>query len=572
VGANGLGPARSGGGGTTSSSSGSGGSSNSSGSSQGSSGSSSSSEADAAGTAELEADAESLGSKAAAMPLLMHNMHALGPTSDSAIADVKASQGVKRGRSKPIGGETGGDSTVKAVKRSNSIGADMSALLDATINEKKAGGGGFPGETSTFAAGLSSNMVLGTPRGVISNQLPNPWDQWNDDEHGLGVGFGMGMDIQSDADILAEFGDFGDFFEDDGLGFGEPPGTAESQVPNFLFDCGEVTNTPGTGSMDTSDPMLLPILDFPMLEGFGHQAQPPQNEPLSARGTKANMFKDNNNPQASGVVGARLSPVPPPPPLPVALETRPKAEAMLLFAPGFEPVDLSGVQEVSASSMISRAPYIPVSKTASVESPPKLEAYVYSAMPPETVKLETLDTAKPDDKVDKEPADNADSKKKADPGREYHIVSGTLGNKQGSPTGQPSAMEGANADLAAGKTQQAPGKKDSPNVIGGGNGSLLESNKNGDRSSSVQSPVATLATELECALLQVAMCRSQDTSSSVSSSVTAKATPMLAKESSSDITQVLCSLLSGRMCFFAMIVIFCLASCYIHSTALDIPP
>ncbi len=128
---------------------------------------------------------------------------------------------MKRGRSKPIGGETGGDSTVKAVKRSNSIGADMSALLDATINEKKAGGGGFPGETSTFAAGLSSNMVLGTPRGVISNQLPNPWDQWNDDEHGLGVGFGMGMDIQSDADILAEFGDFGDFFEDDGLGFGE---------------------------------------------------------------------------------------------------------------------------------------------------------------------------------------------------------------------------------------------------------------------------------------------------------------------------------------------------------------
>ncbi len=46
----------------------------------------------AAGTAELEADAESLGSKAAAMPLLMNNMHALGPTSDSAIADVKASQ------------------------------------------------------------------------------------------------------------------------------------------------------------------------------------------------------------------------------------------------------------------------------------------------------------------------------------------------------------------------------------------------------------------------------------------------------------------------------------------------
>jgi len=122
-------------------------------------------------------------------------------------------QGTKRGRQNPKAAAF--DPPVKALKRSNSIGNDPLGLLDTPTNEKK--GSGFLGESSGFGGGMSGIMGAGTPRGGGS-QLGNPWDQWADDGS---FGMGLGMDIQSDADILAEFGDFGDFFEDDGIGFGE---------------------------------------------------------------------------------------------------------------------------------------------------------------------------------------------------------------------------------------------------------------------------------------------------------------------------------------------------------------
>lgn len=217
------------------------------------------------GVGELEADAESLGSKAAGMTSSRRgNSRMPANTShllDSEVADVKLSQvlvsiyihfsclalsrmgkhyahvllghykrygqethksvytqGTKRGRTKPVVGVVTGDPPTKALKRSSSIGADMSALLDGTVNEKK--GGGVPGDPSAFGGGLSLSIGGGTPKGGGS-QLGTPWDQWGDDGGSMGLGMGMGMDMQSDADILAEFGDFGDFFEDDALGFGE---------------------------------------------------------------------------------------------------------------------------------------------------------------------------------------------------------------------------------------------------------------------------------------------------------------------------------------------------------------
>lgn len=47
--------------------------------------------------------------------------------------------------------------------------------------------------------------------GVASDQIGSHWD-WDDDDRG------MGMDIQA---LLSEFGDFGDFFENETLPFGE---------------------------------------------------------------------------------------------------------------------------------------------------------------------------------------------------------------------------------------------------------------------------------------------------------------------------------------------------------------
>lgn len=47
--------------------------------------------------------------------------------------------------------------------------------------------------------------------GVGNDQIGSHWD-WDDDDRG------MDMDIQA---LLSEFGDFGDFFENDALPFGE---------------------------------------------------------------------------------------------------------------------------------------------------------------------------------------------------------------------------------------------------------------------------------------------------------------------------------------------------------------
>lgn len=47
--------------------------------------------------------------------------------------------------------------------------------------------------------------------GVANEQIVSQWD-WDDDDRG------MPMDIQA---LLSEFGDFGDFFENDTLPFGE---------------------------------------------------------------------------------------------------------------------------------------------------------------------------------------------------------------------------------------------------------------------------------------------------------------------------------------------------------------
>lgn len=127
-------------------------------------------------------------------------------------------QGTKRGRTKSMAGVATSDPPSKALKRSGSVGNDITGLIDGTMNDKR--GAGYLGEPSGFGGGMSSSMGGGTPR-ESGSQLGNPWDQW-DNDGGLGLAMNLGMDMgQSDADILAEFGDFGDFFEDDGLGFGE---------------------------------------------------------------------------------------------------------------------------------------------------------------------------------------------------------------------------------------------------------------------------------------------------------------------------------------------------------------
>lgn len=113
----------------------------------------------------------------------------------------------------------------------------------------------------------------------------------------------------------------------------QPPDTAESQALMFsLPDYGEVTQTPGTAPlMDASDPMVLPILDFPLLEMN-------QNMDLLS-----DMKPGSSMEVSQGSIGGLASPPCPAP----ALNLRLKSEALLCFASGFEPVVVAGGPDVS---------------------------------------------------------------------------------------------------------------------------------------------------------------------------------------------------------------------------------
>ncbi|KAK2974453.1 hypothetical protein RJ640_013195 [Escallonia rubra] len=198
------------------------------------------------------------------------------------------------------------------------------------------------------------------------------WD-WDDDRGG-------GMDIQA---LLSEFGDFGDFFENDTLPFGEheqsyvililiylystvkPPGTAESQALMFSGpDCGNVGSSPGTGIMDISDQMLLPV-GFPSYDTFN----PP---PVVTEESLSKSQEVTKNTLSSGI----LSYTP-------ATSTGEfdyiiKSEALMTFAPEYGAVETPGSE---FTSFTFRSPYIP--KSREVESAnSSSNNYVYSATPP----------------------------------------------------------------------------------------------------------------------------------------------------------------------------------------------
>ncbi|XP_024380105.1 mediator of RNA polymerase II transcription subunit 13 isoform X3 [Physcomitrium patens] len=529
IGVNGSVPGHSNGPGMSSNSSGG----RSSDSSQGSSDTSSSSDVDGDGLGEIEADGDSLGSKGVGALISKNSdMHIPSTSSqglDMDIGDMKNSHGAysqctKRGRQ--VKSIAAFDPPSKALKRSSSIGNDVLSLMDGTNSDKK--GTSFLGESS----GLGGGIIGG------GSQLGNPWDQWDNNDT---FDMGLGMDIQSDADILAEFRDFGDFFEDDGLGFGEPPDTAESQALMFsLPDYGEVSQTPGTAPLDVSDPLVLPILDFPML-GMDQNTGDLLSDikPTSSMEVSQAPIEGPSSP-------SRHSP---------ELNLRLKSEAMLCFASGFEPVDMASVPDVGVSTL--RDPYVPASKRNAPKSVQK-DLYQYSAAPISYAKPERSDVGKDEQRSTKSPNESGESKRK-ELTADYIVVSGAHGSKHLNGKLLTSVDEGP--DRAAGTTLES--NKQSADTSGGGKGpqipgdpfsaqfpstvKLKESTK-----SSIRSPVAVLATELECALLQVMKCLTEDSPPSVSGNSVAaspgieaaRSFPLPSKDGGSDITQVQFDLLA----------------------------
>ncbi|MBA0584833.1 hypothetical protein Gorai_015629, partial [Gossypium raimondii] len=190
--------------------------------------------------------------------------------------------------------------------------------------------------------------------GVGNDQIGSNWD-WDDDDRGIV------MDIQS---LLSEFGDFGDFFENDVLPFGEPPGTAESSAIMFgASDCGDVGSSPA-GVMDTSDQMLLPV-GLPSFDSFNPPLPLVTEEFLSKSQEVTNSAvtsgPSNQTPASSTGEFDHLM----------------KAEALMTFAVEYGAVETPA----SDSSSVFRNPYLP--KSRKVESSNSSQSnYKYAATPP----------------------------------------------------------------------------------------------------------------------------------------------------------------------------------------------
>ncbi|QCE13020.1 mediator of RNA polymerase II transcription subunit 13 [Vigna unguiculata] len=191
--------------------------------------------------------------------------------------------------------------------------------------------------------------------GVGNEPIGSYWD-WDDDDRGTE------MDIQA---LLSEFGDFGDFFENDVLPFGEPPGTAESQALMFSSpDYGDVNSSPG-GVIDVPDQMLLPV-GFPSFESFN----PP---PSTSVEEFLNKSQDNFN-YSMSLGPSNHSQM---------LYTREfdhimKAEAMMTFAPEFGAVETPTCE---LSTTLFRSPYFPKCRKAE-SSNSSSNNYLYGAAPP----------------------------------------------------------------------------------------------------------------------------------------------------------------------------------------------
>ncbi|XP_073128945.1 mediator of RNA polymerase II transcription subunit 13 isoform X4 [Henckelia pumila] len=193
---------------------------------------------------------------------------------------------------------------------------------------------------------------------VSNDQVGSYWG-WDDDDRG------MEMDIQA---LLSEFGGFGDFFENDTLPFGEPPGTAEShELPFHASDGGELGSSPCNSLMDVSDQLVLPV-GFPTFDSYNH---PPAPAPVENSSKNQEAIKGSASASAPALDTCTM------PPLRGEFDHVLKAEALMTFAPEYGAVE---TPQSEISSVILRSPYVP--KSCKVDSASSSNNYVYSATPP----------------------------------------------------------------------------------------------------------------------------------------------------------------------------------------------
>ncbi|XP_021714941.1 mediator of RNA polymerase II transcription subunit 13-like [Chenopodium quinoa] len=287
---------------------------------------------------------------------LQHGLHSSSNSNNSSISSISSSSSDSDCRAKATSGDLEGDADSLTGRQSGLSSVDPMDTNGPKQGAKRPRTGA---DDSYIQAGTVGNAPKheysnsGIP-GVTNDHAGSEWD-WDDDDRG------GGMDIQA---LLSEFGDFGDFFENDALPFGEPPGTAESQALVYSgHDCGDGGGSPSGTLMDVPDPMLLPA-SFQMFESL-HSPSTGMEECVSniQEATKCN---------STGLVSCA----------PAAsngeIDHVLKAEALLTFAPEYGAVETPSSE---LSSTVFRSPYQPKSQKAeSLNS--SGSNYVYGATPP----------------------------------------------------------------------------------------------------------------------------------------------------------------------------------------------
>ncbi|XP_020677957.1 mediator of RNA polymerase II transcription subunit 13 isoform X1 [Dendrobium catenatum] len=318
---------------------------------------------------------------------------------------------------------------------------------------------------SEFSVVDANNSAIG---GSANVQVGSSWD-WDDDDRGIGI------DIQS---LLAEFGDFGDFFENDVLDFGEPPGTAESQVIVFpSVDCGDISGSPCTAGIDSPDQRISAV----GLTSFENYNQPSSTFSEDTDGTKdakSSVTITHSLESSNGKFDNLM-----------------KAEAMLTFSPEYAAVEICS-SEFSIS--IFRNPYLPGSKKVETSLVPSC-AHVYGATPPSP------------SVSDMEESFEKSSKLKPGIGL-YAVSSGQLGKLYTLVKGVPKKIDSKlfNDVMPSHKGQ----KPSSLSVMKSSSGtSALQINNDStfEAGHFLLSLETLLATEIECIIFQVAMCRIRHT-------------------------------------------------------------
>lgn len=367
-----------------------------------------------------------------------------------------------------------------------------------------------PRISSTETAGQAGTVVSGTIQdaynteysvaeadnsaaaGVANVQVGSRWD-WDDEDRGIG------MDIQI---LLSEFGDFGDFFENDDLAFGEPPGTAESQALMFpASDCGDVSGSP-VGGMDVPHQKLSPV-GLASFDGINHQsialAEDTRNKGTEfTKDARSSVSGTHSSAQSAG-----------------KFDYLTKAEAMMTFAPEYAAVETPASELLTS---IFKSPYLPRSRNVE-SSHSSSVAYVYNATPPS-----------PPTMTSEEKSEMPAKLKLSSMGHGWnssfqklytHVESGTKMTKKRSVNDDIPSREGAApfsvSSISSLSTVPALQRK---------NENILET------AHFLLSLKTVLATELECLMFQAAMCRIRHTLLSLSNKV-----PIGLKSAISDLVQ-----------------------------------